>query len=456
MNIIEGAITLPFYFGDLMSYALTDCQSGGLLRISLTNKHIVICGAAGTGKTFLLRKLLDTLGENKRIVYCAPTHQAKQVLAESVSTDCHTIHAVLKIHPETYEDEVKFDQSGVPDLSEVDVLVIDEASMLDGHIFSILMNTIPASCRIIGLGDPYQCQPVKNEPGIISPIFFDPRFERVILNEIVRQSKGNPIIEVATAIRKTGCDIFACNDGKDQGVFKHTTLGSFMAKYFEYVKTPEDMLRYRILSYTNDSVNKFNGLVRQRVYNTIEPVVTGEYLILQQPLYRELKYQGMEIKELVFHNGQTVQVELIKGNTSLKESIELPGLPHLDPITINYYQLVIQCLERKDRMPIDVIFDESSIGEIECYLHYAAINYKRMARTGTSRSKMRTYWEAFWELKNRFINIKGAAASTFHKAQGSTFDGVFIHNALGYVDEKIARQLKYVGTTRARYFVHFI
>lgn len=435
---------------------LTQCQTGGLLRVSLTNKHIVICGAAGTGKTFLLRKLLDTLGTSKTIAYCAPTHQAKQVMAESVGVPCHTIHAILKIHPETYEDEVSFKQSDTPDLTDVDILVVDEASMLDGNIFSIMMNTIPFNCRVIGLGDPYQCQPVKNEPGIISPIFFDERFERIILNEIVRQEKGNPIIEVATAIRKNGSDLFDCNDNKSIGVFKHTSLTSLMTKYFEYVKTPEDMLKYRILSYTNDSVNKFNGLVRQRIYNTTDHVVVNEYLILQQPLYREMKYQGMEIKELVFHNGQTVQVEIIKGNSVKTESIELQGLPHLEPININYYELVIQCLERKDRMPIDVIFDENSTSEIDSYLHYAAINYKRMARTGTPKSKMRKYWNSFWELKNRFVNIKGAAASTFHKSQGSTFEGVFIQNNLGYVDTKIARQLRYVGVTRAKYFVHYI
>lgn len=436
---------------------LTTCQKNAMFKIMMSQKHIVICGPAGTGKTFLLRHILDALGQSKQVAYCAPTHAAKQVLSDSAGVAACTIHALFKIHPETYEDEVKFDQSGVPDLSEIDYLVIDEVSMLDGQLFDIVMRSIPVGCRIIGMGDPYQLQPVKNEPGIISPIFFDPRFDRVILQEIVRQSKGNPIIEVATAIRKTGCHTFAAS-GEEEGVgvFQHHTLSAFMSTYFAHVKKPEDMLSYKILAYANDDVDKFNGLIRQRIYNTKEPVVEGEYLIPQAPVYQELQYKGMMMKELKFHNGETTQVVRIKGNSELKETITLPGLK-LDPLKIKYYNVVLKSVAEKIEYPVDIIFDEQSEADISEYLHYAALNYKRMARTGTSKNKMREYWGAFWDLKNRFTPVKGAAACTYHKSQGSTFTGVWMYTGkLFLADPKIRKQLEYVGNTRARKFVHFL
>lgn len=441
-----------------MTVQLTPCQQNGLFKIQMSSKHIVICGPAGTGKTFLLRCLLDAIGPNKSIAYCAPTHQAKQVLAESVQEEAYTIHSILKIHPETYEDEVSFKQSEVPDLNDLDILVVDEVSMLDGHLFSIMLKSIPMKCRIIGLGDPYQIQPVKNEPGIISPIFMDERFDRVILSEIVRQSKGNPIIEVATDIRKNGVSVYEYkSDEPGIGVFKHSTLKTFMKKYFEHVKCAEDMLKYKIMAYTNDDVDKFNGLIRQHIYKTNCVVIEGEYIIPQEPISQVLEHKGLKFTEMKFHNGETTRVKSIKQNGEILKTFSLPDLPHLDPIKIKYYNIVLESLDGNVTHPVNVIFDEESTSDLSEYLHYAAINYKRMARCGESQYKMKKRWNAFWELRNMFKDVKGAAACTFHKSQGSTFEGAFIYTGkLQLADPKIRRQLEYVGVTRAKKFVDFI
>lgn len=442
---------------------LTDGQSSGLYKVRNVlstpwheRKHQVICGPAGTGKTFLLRQVLD-LVKDMQIAFCAPTHQAKSVLSEMVGREAHTIHALMKIHPETYEDTFDFKQSDTPDLESLDVLVIDEVSMLDGLIFDIIMRTIPSKCLIIGMGDPYQIQPVKNDPGNISPIFFDERFERIMLTEIVRQSADNPIIQVATAIRKTGCHVYDCHgDDPEVGIYQHSNLNTFMKKYFEVVKTPEDMLKHKMMSYTNNVVDTFNGLIRQRVYDTTEPVVVGEYLVMQEPVYQVIEFDGKKITELKFHNGETVKVLEIVGGQESVGRLHLPHCPHLDPIHIKYYTLKLQSVTEQTIYNIDVIYDSESESDLSFYLHCVAGHYRKQ-KAKLSSGEMKAAWRKFWALKERFKDVKGAAVCTFHKSQGSTYESAFIITSkLHLADPKIQKQLEYVAVTRAKNRVDFI
>ena len=442
---------------------LTDGQAKGLARIREVmalpfhqRKHLVICGPAGTGKTFLLKQVLDMF-KDKQIAFCAPTHQAKTVLADMVGADAHTIHALMKIHPETYEDTIDFKQSDVPELDSLDILVVDEVSMKDGLLFDITMRTVPSRCLIIGMGDPYQIQPVKNDPGIISPIFFDERFERIILTEIVRQSQDNPIIQVATQIRKTGCNIFACNNGDpDVGVYQHANLNSFMKEYFNRVKTPEDLLKHKMMAYTNEVVDTFNGLIRQKVYNTTEPVVEGELLVMQEPVYHSLEFEGKKITELKFHNGETVKVLEIVGGRERSMEFTLPHCSHLDPVTVRFYTLKMESITEGVVYNIDVIYDSNSASDLSYYLHCAASQYRRIKNTKPV-GEMKRAWRQFWALKEKFKDTKGAAVCTFHKSQGSTYESAFIITSkLNLADRRIRKQLEYVGVTRAKNRVDFI
>lgn len=443
---------------------LTEGQSKGLDRLRVVmstpwnqRKHVVICGAAGVGKTYLLKQFLDTVGPNANVAFCAPTHQAKSVMAEMIGQQAHTIHALMKIHPETYEDAFDFKQSDVPDLGTLDYLVIDEVSMMDGLLFDITLRTLPSKCLIVGLGDPYQIQPVKNDPGIISPIFFDDRFERIILNEVVRQSADNPIIKVATEIRKNGSQIFECR-GEDQsvGVYKHSNINTFMAEYFKRVQVPEDMLKHKIMAYTNNDVDSFNGLIRQRVYNTTDPIVEGEYLVMQEPVYQKIEFDGKMMTEIKFHNGETVKVLSIVGGGQTVGSFSLPYVPHLERLEVKYYTLKLESIVEGTVYDVDVIFDSESASDLSYYLHCVAGHYKKIKSTKTI-GEMKKAWRQFWELKERFKDVKGAAACTFHKSQGSTFESAFIiTNKLNLADRRIRKQLEYVGVTRAKNRVDFI
>lgn len=430
----------------------------------MERKHIIICGPAGSGKTTLLRSVLSDF-QNLNVVCCAPTHQAKSVMQEMTSIPAFTIHSILRIHPDTYEDQMDFVKSGDPEIGEVQLLVLDEGSMLDTKLFNIMMESIPHGCLIIALADPYQLQPPKHEPGVLSPIFFDQRFERILLTDIVRQAEDNPIIEVATAIRKQGSDIYSRVGADGTGVIPYNSISSFMAKYFSMVKYPEDTLKHKIVAYTNGVVDDINGLVRKHIYNTEEPVVVGELLVMQEPVYKKMSHKGITISELMFHNGETVKVLDIMNN---QENVGVFALPNfkirdletdeLSDLTVKFYNLKCQAMTGADPITyaFDVIYDEDSLVKLNEFLTAAGNHYKRMKSTMTAH-EMKKNWTAFWALKSRFKSVKGSAACTIHKSQGSTYENAFIITTkLKDADPRIARQLRYVATTRAKIGVHYI
>lgn len=500
---------------------LTKSQEEGLFAIKFAQKHSVIIGPAGTGKTYLLRHVLEWLEKEKGsegIVFCAPTHQAKKVLQSTINEGrsdfdkikAYTIHSILKIHPETYEDEVVFENKGeIPEEEDITHIVVDEISMVDAVITDRLLKFAKQNnVIIIGLGDPYQIQPVNSEGsyrhptlGPISMMFKTmPDFTRVVLEGSVRQAEGNPIIVVATDIRKNNSDIYelVSEDGK-YGIFRLNSTEELINKYLEYVKTPEDTLDYKIMAFTNASVNGINDIIRQKLFNNDNPYVVGEYLVMQDPVYdRSGKYSRK-----VYDNGEICKVIDITDGTQVQRELELPNLVYdayvpsedpnemdefvkglkVDPINVTLWELKTVSVDSKVEYTFYSIKDGKSLEKYNEYISLAAeiykstgkeyddkikflrkelkidpVNsYKYNAEISELRNKKREMWAAFWALKSKFVDVKGSAACTFHKSQGSTYTGAFIiRDGLEKCEYHLARQLRYVGVTRAKEFVYFV
>lgn len=433
---------------------LTDGQKNAfetaLKRID-QKKHMTIRGPAGTGKTTLMKFLLNELDRRgyNGVILTAPTHQAKKELSKAAGRLANTIHSVFKINPVTLEENCIFEQRQLPDLSKARVIVVDECSMPDRKLFDIIMNTIPSWCVIIAVGDHAQLRPVDlngNGAGLLSPFFTDPRFLQVELTEIRRQGENSPIIQVGTDIRN-GKWIYPCvRDG--HGVHQHMQVADFMKAYFNVVKKPEDFHTSRCLAYTNKTVDKLNTIIRKHIFKTDFPFVLGEILVMQEPLMQELSYQGKKMQEIIFNNGQHVRILQIKQGT---KTIRARGMD--DEVDIEYFRLEVESTEEEEdeyaKTWIDVIVSDHEINKFNYYQARTAQAYKS--------GEVKAWWKDFWSNKNEFVKIKPLPAQTIHKSQGSTFDNGFmftgcIHSA----DIDLAQQLLYVGTTRARHDVHYI
>ncbi len=143
---------------------------------ALTRKLTVISGGPGTGKTSTILKILALLleqGEPLRIALAAPTGKAVSRLQETIKSakqklDCApdikaaipeealTIHRLLGVIPDS-----PFFRHDSKNRLAVDVLVIDEASMIDLALMTKLMSAVPASARVILLGDKDQLSSVE-------------------------------------------------------------------------------------------------------------------------------------------------------------------------------------------------------------------------------------------------------------------------------------------------------
>ena len=189
-----------------MSYTLSQDQAEALKQIgawyrSKSSPFLTLGGYAGTGKTTLiayLRKALKDYDEDVTVAFCAYTGKAARVLQEKLrgmrvmrrGDSMSTIHSLIYSTEET-PNGPKWIRK---DKLERDLIVVDEASMVDKAIWDDLLSFgIP----ILAVGDHGQLPPV----GSAFNLMANPE---VRLDRIFRQAEGSPIIEVATLARASG------------------------------------------------------------------------------------------------------------------------------------------------------------------------------------------------------------------------------------------------------------
>lgn len=198
-------------FEDTQGIRLGDVQKEAI-DLALTQSLALITGGPGTGKTTIIKALVEgfQLGGLSRILLCAPTGRAAKRLTEATDYEATTIHRLLM--PVQGSDSYDF-QKNEEDPLEADVVIIDEASMLNIRLYHSLLRAIPESCHVVIVGDVDQLPPIG--AGFVLKDLLESAcvpFSR--LNQIYRQDSGNAIISNAYAINQgsmpdlTGSDEF--------------------------------------------------------------------------------------------------------------------------------------------------------------------------------------------------------------------------------------------------------
>jgi len=159
------------------------------LGAALADKVAVITGGPGTGKTTLIRGVVEILGKKEAtVLLAAPTGRAAKRLAETTGLAAKTIHRLLEFNPTT----ATFSRNRQNTL-EAECLVVDEVSMLDVELAASLLEAVPPGCRLVLVGDADQLPSVG--PGnVLADLIASDQFPVVRLDKIFRQAERSLIV----------------------------------------------------------------------------------------------------------------------------------------------------------------------------------------------------------------------------------------------------------------------
>ncbi len=178
-----------------MAVRLSDEQMDVVTQV-LTKKVSIITGGPGTGKTTLVRALCAVFGHLKlKVVLSAPTGRAARRLSEVTGKTAATLHKLLGFDP----DSGAFSRNFANPL-DLDLFVVDEASMVDTQLMYRLLEAMPSMGALILVGDTFQLPSVG--PGnVLSDMMASHTVAVFSLTEIFRQAQDSPIVVHAHAIR---------------------------------------------------------------------------------------------------------------------------------------------------------------------------------------------------------------------------------------------------------------
>ena len=178
------------------------------VKMALTQGVSVITGGPGTGKSMILRAILDIYrrqNPGKEICLCAPTGRAARRMEQATGLGASTVHKALGLLAGEDGDY------GEPQALDADIILVDEVSMMDIYLAGRLLEAVKSRAQVVLIGDSDQLPSVG--PGaVLSEMIASERIPVVRLDRVFRQNDGSRIAVNAKLIRHGNLSLEYGND----------------------------------------------------------------------------------------------------------------------------------------------------------------------------------------------------------------------------------------------------
>lgn len=436
INEIEAVYSLPYYFCELgvtnkiitlsienfqtinsditfeissferkNNIVFADSQKEAILG-AFENGIEIITGGPGTGKTTIIKCIIEIYENNgMKVLLAAPTGRAAKRMTESTGREAKTIHRLLEMG--VSDNENSFFGRGEGEPLEGDVIIVDEASMIDIMLMNSLLKAIKLGTRLIIVGDADQLPSVG--PGNVLRDLIDSEFIKVVrLKDIFRQGKESMIITNAHRINngelpylnKKGGDFFFDNRESNEEILD--TILDLVNRRLPLFNSKWNKIRdFQVLSPTRKGILGVDNL-------------NNELQSILNPPSKDKKER--KFKDSVFREGDKVMQT--KNNYSLKWN-RINGYGDNEGVGIfNGDMGFIESISEENRTVTVVFDDERRILYDNLYVEELELAY----------------------------------AITIHKSQGSEFKVIITPAFMGSAF-LMNRNILYTGITRAKELV---
>ena len=400
---------------------LNQDQQAALGRLSTfvfdDSKELVLSGAAGTGKSYLINQFLQgfssyvALGKAvasedfpETLMITATTNKAVSALQSQLSSleEVKTVHSALGIRP-LYDFSTKKTKLVLTDKNTLHsnlLIIIDEYSYIDKELYTIIHKNL-RNCKILYVGDSYQLPPIGSDLPYIDVL----GIEKVELTQIMRQTDDNPIQALSRDLRESV---------KSKTALPRIPLGT------EIMKVDRTQFQQMLVSDLHTTTNiKYLAHSNKAVQH-----------------YNKNLYQILQSQSQAYNKGDLVQVNRFISNDFVKLKPEM--ITSID----------------------DICYDTVNMGVsgmgllIEGYWFFMPYDVTAYDKVLLDASPQQAQY-----ITENWIDVRHAYACTIHKSQGSTFKKVYIDlHDMSFIynrDRELFKRLLYVAVSRAKEQVVF-
>lgn len=393
-----------------MTITLTSDQQHAInamnaFAIDPVEKVFVLSGYSGTGKSSVIKHFLGQLPAFVKtaklikpdlreylVELTATTNKAAENFAQLSGQIVNTIHSYLGLRVQTDYS------TGITNLIPKSVerksgvmLFVDEASYIDKQLLGLIFK-LTHECKVFLIGDPAQLTAVKSNG---APVF-DAHFTGAHLSQVVRQAEGNPIVSLSTKFRETVTSGEFFSFTPDGHAIQYLERDAFnLAIEKEFIRPDWKYSDSKVLAWTNKCVIGYNHAIQDHVKGNPEFKV-GDYAVCNS--FVTLGRQSLKTDQMVC-------------------------ITHINPDTEEY------------GVPGNLFTLD---GSISCFMPKSL----QAKNARIKQAKAASEFNLVERMQSQWIDLRSVFACTINKAQGSTFDAV-------YIDLDDVRKVN-SGTTMAR------